>query len=126
MSDVARLAASQHLLDGRFVLGGITTFEGFDGCGPSAFGARLSARGPCVSLSGEVQNNAGALCTVGSRVGSGSLCERSLYGEMFGCIVYNKRGGSVGEGAPILAHHGSPAGVDRVVGPLRISKLMEE
>ena len=110
MSDAARLAASQNLMDGRFVPGGITTPEGFDGCGPSAFGARLLARGPCFSLGGEVQKNAGALCTVGSRVGNGSLCERSLYGELFGCIVYNKRGGSVGEGAPVLAHHGSIAG----------------
>jgi len=96
----------------------------FDGCGTSALGARLPARGPCFALSGEVQKNAGAVCTVGSRVGSGSLYERSLYEELFGCTIYSKRGGSVGEGAPILAHHGSPAGGDRVIGPLRISKLL--
>ena len=31
MSDACRLAASQYLLDGRFVPGGIATPEGFDG-----------------------------------------------------------------------------------------------
>jgi hypothetical protein len=71
MTDVSRLVASQYLLDGRFVPGGIASPKGFDGCGPYAFGACMSARGACVSLSGEVQKNAGAICAVGSREGSG-------------------------------------------------------
>ncbi len=112
-----------NFLDGRFVLGGIATPEGFNGCGPSAFGAFLPA-GPYFSLGGEVHKNAGAVCTVGSRVGSGSLCERSLYGELFGCLVYNERGGNFGDGAPFLAHHGYPSGGGRAIGPLRISKLL--
>ena len=71
MSDASRLAASQYLLDGRFVPGSIATPEGFDGSGPYSFGAGLSGRGPCLSLSGEVQEYAGAVCAVGSREGCG-------------------------------------------------------
>ena len=71
MTNASRLAASQDFLDGRFVPRGIATSKGFDGCGPYAFGACMSAMGPCVSLSGEVQKDAGAICAVGSREGSG-------------------------------------------------------
>jgi hypothetical protein len=47
MSDASRLVASQYLLDGRFVPGGIATQEGIDGCGPSAFGACMLVEGSC-------------------------------------------------------------------------------
>ena len=56
MSDAPRFAASQYLLDGRFVPGGIATLEGFDGSGPYSFGAGLSARGLCFSLAGKCKS----------------------------------------------------------------------
>ncbi len=59
MSDPSWFAASQYLLDGRFVPGGIATPEGFDGGGSHSFGAGLSARGLCFSLGGEVQEYGG-------------------------------------------------------------------
>jgi hypothetical protein len=71
MSDASRFAASQYLLDERFVPGGIAASEGFDGSGPFSFGAGLSARGLCFSPSEEVQDYAGAVCVVGSREGCG-------------------------------------------------------
>ena len=71
MSDASRFAASQYLLDGRFVPGGIATPEGFDGGGPYSFGAGPSARGLCFPLSGDVQEYAGAVCVVGIREGCG-------------------------------------------------------
>ena len=73
MSDASRLDASQYLLDGRFVPRGIATPKGFVGCGPCTLGACMSARGPCFSLSGEVQKNAGEICAVGCRECSGPL-----------------------------------------------------
>ncbi len=38
---------------------------------------------------GEVQKNAGVIRAGGGRLRGGPLRERSLYGELFGCIVYN-------------------------------------
>ena len=61
MSEAPWFAASQDLLDGRFVPGGIATPEGFDGGGPYSFGAGMSAKGPCFSPSGEVQEYACAV-----------------------------------------------------------------
>ena len=89
MSDVSRLGASQYVLDARFVPGGIATPEGFDFCGPVAFGPCMAAGGPCFSPGGEVQKNAGVIRAGGGRLRGGPLRERSLYGELFGCIVYN-------------------------------------
>ncbi len=54
VSDASWLAVSQYLLDGRFLPGGIATPEGLDGCGLTAFGACLSAEGPCSSFGWEV------------------------------------------------------------------------
>ena len=73
VSDASWLAASQDLLDRSFVPEGIATPKGFDGCAPYAFGAFLSARGSCFFRIGEVQENAGAICVVGSREGSDPL-----------------------------------------------------
>jgi hypothetical protein len=55
MSDASRFVASQYLLYGRFVPGGIATPKGFDGSRPYLFGAGMSARGLCFSLGGELQ-----------------------------------------------------------------------
>ena len=46
MLDASRLAASQYLLDGRFVPWGVAATEEFFGGGPYSFGARLPTRGP--------------------------------------------------------------------------------
>ena len=73
MSDASRFAASQYLLYGRFVPGGIDTPEGFDGSRPYSFGAGLSARGLCFSLGGKVQEYAGAVSVGSSRKGCGSF-----------------------------------------------------
>ena len=89
VSDASRLGASQYVMNARFVSGGIATPEGFDGCDPAAFGACLAAEGPCLSPDGEVQKNAGAMCAGDGRLCGGPLRERSLYGELFGCIVYS-------------------------------------
>jgi len=45
MPDASRFAASQYLLYGRFVPGGIANPEGFDGSIQYSFGAGLSTRG---------------------------------------------------------------------------------
>ena len=71
MPDAPRFVASQYLLDGRIVPGGITTPEGFDGSGPYSFGAGMSARGLCFPPRGELQEYAGAVYVVGSREGCG-------------------------------------------------------
>ncbi len=87
--------------------------------GPYSFGAGLSARGPGHSLGGKVQEYAGAVFVVGNREGCGSFCKRTLYGELFGGAFYRKRGWSIWERAPVLAHQGSPSGGDRVIGSVR-------
>ncbi len=56
MSDASRFAASQYLLYGRFVLGGIATPERLDGSRPCSFSAGLSARGFCFSLGGKCKS----------------------------------------------------------------------
>ena len=71
MFDASRLVAIQYLLNGRFVPWGIASPEGFYGGGPYSFGACLPTRGPCFSLSREVQEYAGAVCVVNSREGRG-------------------------------------------------------
>ena len=71
MSEASRFAASQYLLYGCFVPGGIAAPEGFDGSRQYSFGAGLSARGLCFSLGGEVQEYAGAVSAVDSREGCG-------------------------------------------------------
>jgi hypothetical protein len=67
MSDAFRLAASQYLMYGRFVPGGIATPEGFDGSRPHSCRAGMSARGLCFFLRGKVQEYAGAISVVSSR-----------------------------------------------------------
>ena len=71
MFDASQLAASQYLLDVRFVPWGIATPEGFYGGGPCSFGACLPTRGSCFSLSGDAQEYASAVCDVDSRKGCG-------------------------------------------------------
>ncbi len=68
MTDASWFGAINYLFDERFVPGGIATPEGFDGCGPPAFGACLPAGGPCSSFGGEVQKNMSAVCAVGNRM----------------------------------------------------------
>jgi len=50
--------------------------------------------------------------------------ERELYGELLGRVVYNKRGWSISERAPVLAHLGSPSGGDRVIRPVRLGEIL--
>ena len=71
MSDASRFAASQYLLYGRILPGGIATPEGFDGSRPYSFGAGLPAGGLCFSPGGKVQEYAGAVSVVSSRQGRG-------------------------------------------------------
>ena len=56
MFDASRLDASQYLLDGHIVPGGIATPEGFDGSGPYSFGACLSTRGLAFPLAGDFKS----------------------------------------------------------------------
>jgi len=50
ISDASRLAASQYMLDGRFVPRGVATSEGFYGGGPDSFCACMSTGGSVISL----------------------------------------------------------------------------
>ena len=124
MSDASRLAASQYLLHGRFVLWGIATLKGFYGGGPYSFGASLSTRGSSFSLSAEIQEYAGAVCAIDSRKGSGPFGKGALNGELFGCVVYYKGGWSFWEGTLVLAHQGSPSGGDRVFGAVWLGEFL--
>ena len=124
MPDASRFVASQYLLDGRIVPGGIATPEGFDGSGPYSFGAGMSARGLRFLPGGEGQEHAGAVCAVGNREGCGPFCKETHYGELFGRDVYRKGGWSAWETASVLAHQGSLAGGDRVVGPLLLGEFL--
>ena len=92
MLNASWLAASQYLMDGRFVPWGVATPEGFYGGGPYSFGANLPTRGPRISLSGEVHQHASAVCAIDSRKGCGPFRKETLYGGLFGCIVYRERG----------------------------------
>ena len=126
MSDASRFVASQYLLYGRFVPGGIATPEGFDGSRPYSSGAGLPAGGRCFSLGGHVHEYAGAVSVVSSRQYRSSFYKRFLDGELFGRVVYRKRGWFVWERALVLAHQGLPSGGDRVIGPVRLSEFLAE
>ena len=71
MSDASRFAASQYLLNGRFVRGGIATPEG----SMVVDRTRLAPACPrgvfAFPLAGKYKSNAGAVCVVGSREGCG-------------------------------------------------------
>ena len=56
MSDASRLAASQYLLDGRFVPGGIAAPKRFDSGEPYSFGTGLFARVFAFPLAGKCKS----------------------------------------------------------------------